>query len=150
LIDISKKSVGQTHANFLINFTQNNIHIIILICLKFHENPPSSTVFIRLFYIYSLGITTILRWLTNTKFILLLFDFQCAFIAIEWVFNVGLRKFFTIFFFYSFFTRFGPTGTFWQKKIFPLLHPFWTLKIFHPKFFFHFYTFWTPRIILVT
>ena len=70
---------------------------------------------------------------------------------IEWVFNVGLRKFFIIFFFFfTFFTRFGSTGTFWQKKIFPWLNPFWTLKNFHPNFFFHFYTFWTPRIILVT
>ena len=54
------------------------------------------------------------------------------------------------FFFFTFFTRFGSTGTFWQKKNFPWLNPFWTLKNFHPNFFFHFYTFWTPRIILVT
>ena len=137
MIDISKKSVGQSHANFHINFTQNNIHIIILLCLKFHENPPSLTVFIRLFYIYSLGITTILWWLTNTKFISLFFDFQCAFIAIEWVFNVGLRKFFTIFFFFIHFLHvLDPQEHFGKKKIFPCFTHFGLWKFFTQNFFF--------------
>ena len=70
---------------------------------------------------------------------------------IEWVFNVGLWKFFTIFFFFFYiFYTFWIHRNILAKKNFPWLNPFWTLKNFHPNFFFHFYTFWTPRIILVT
>ena len=56
---------------------------------------------------------------------------------IEWVFNVGLWKFFTnFFFFFTFFTRFGPTGTFWQKFFFSLASPILDSENFSAKNFF--------------
>jgi len=82
-----------------------------------------------------------------TLFFFLNFDF--GFFSIFFLVSFLYFDFF-FFFFFLFFIRVVDTEKFCEKKKFPWLNPFWTLKNFHPNFFFHFYTFWTPRIILVT